>query len=271
VVELLESFTVKAVCKAFEYNLLARWQSAAVWQGLSLESTPEMVSTRSEVPDPMFNNVLKTRLNAGLVDASVEAVMERARLKNVPIRWWVGPWTEPDNIAECLLEKGFHEERRQFLMGVQLKKITPVSSSGVRIEYVNTADSLSCWSDVVLEGLDLPPYTYQPWKEMVDAVGWQPDGPWHHFLGFREKDAVGAVSVFAECGVAVLDQWVVLPGCRKRGMGKAMLLHALTHVRNRGFHIGLLLADPAISVFLKTLGFREFCPVSLYEWEAAWH
>jgi GNAT superfamily N-acetyltransferase len=271
VVELLESFTKKSVCKAFEHNLLAKWQSAAVWKGLSLESTPEMVSTRSEVLDPMFNNILTTRLNAGLVDASVEAVMERARLKNVPIRWWVGPWTEPDDIAECLLEKGFHEERRKLLMGVQLKKLTPVSPPDVRIEYVNAAESLSCWSDVVLEGLDLPPYTYQPWKEMISAVGWQPDGPWHHFIGIREEDALGAVSVFAERGVAVLDQWVVLSGYRKRGIGRAMLVHALLHVRNRGFHIGLLLADPVISDFLTTLGFREFCPVILYEWEAAWY
>lgn len=97
----------------------------------------------------------------------------------------------------------------------------------------------------------------------VDEQGVHPD----HEFDARERDAIhllanwdgipaGVARCYGEEGVARIGRVAVLPEHRKRGVGRALMLHALDVLRDQGYAQVVIHAQTQAAPFYAGLGFE---------------
>ncbi len=82
-------------------------------------------------------------------------------------------------------------------------------------------------------------------------------------------EPAATASVFLGAGVAGIYSISTIPMRRRQGIGAAMTLAPLCDARSRGYHIGILHAEPAGLSLYRRLGFREYCTLHPYLWSPA--
>ena len=96
--ELMESivkdFSPDKLAGLIEANGIDSCRSWGAWPGLEMHEDEHSLWTLSEVPFPLFNNVLRATLPPDEVTPSIEAALRRARDRGVPMAWWTGPTPE---------------------------------------------------------------------------------------------------------------------------------------------------------------------------------
>jgi hypothetical protein len=156
--DILQDLSAPALARAIEANQVAVFQHFRCWPAAEVHAANDLTWTLTSVPFPLFNSVLGARLSPETADAAIEAAIARGTSRQVPMMWWTGPSTQPDDLATRLKAHGFILEGESPGMAADLHALPEQLQlpSGLSIEYMGDAVSLRPWADVLCTGFDMP-------------------------------------------------------------------------------------------------------------------
>lgn len=265
----LADYTPAVLIEAVEENafesarlLVLAWPSGEVHDDL------DMLWTITDIPYPLFNAVLRARLEPRQIDAAIERAKARCAARGLPMGWRVGPTTRPANLGGFLTEHGFVYEGSVPGMAAHLGRLDPAGAThpGLSIERVRDAGTAELWGRIVADVFGIPGFVLEAMLAIIHALGFDDDVPMWYYLGRWHGDAVAASSLLLAAGVAGIYNVGTLPEARRRGIGAAMTLAPLLEARELGYRIGVLHSSPMGYNVYRSLGFEELCRAARYLW-----
>lgn len=217
------------------------------------------------IPFPLFNGVLKARLQPDTLDKRIEEMLELYRLRNLPMYWWVGPTSSPGDLGEHLESHGLTLGDRIPGMAVDLgplKNLEPLKE--VKIERVGNKQILAGWTRVLTSVFGIPAECSDACLEMFDRVGYALGGKLWNYVGILGDRIVATSTVFLDGDVAGVYNVATVPDARGKGIGAAMTLAPLLEARERGCQLGILHSSQMGYGVYKSLGFQEYCKIDPY-------
>ena len=151
---ILQDLSATAIIAAIEENVFSLISASRRWPRAELHDEGEVKWSLTDIPFPLFNSVFRAQLTADRIDVTIESIIACARLRDVPLLWWTGPATRPQDLGKRLEEHGLMNEGQQPGMAVELEKLSedvPVPS-GLTVERVGSAEGLQQWSQTCVAG-----------------------------------------------------------------------------------------------------------------------
>ncbi len=263
----LEDMAPETLAAAIENNAVACAKYWARWPKLRLFEEHNMVLTLSNIRFPFFNNVFAAQFRSDECAAAIDGVLTQAKALNLPMFWWTGPSTEPDDLGSRLEDKKFSHLYEAAGMAVDLSSLGAGRGAPpeLSIRQVRTPVALRSWAKITTTVFEFPDFATAPWFDMHATVGF--DGAYRHYLGLLRGVPVAAASMFFREGVAGISNVATLAHERRRGIGSAITLEALLDARREDCRIGVLFASEAGKGIYEKLGFGTYCTGSCYLWD----
>jgi ribosomal protein S18 acetylase RimI-like enzyme len=251
-----------------EQGLVDGYKAWNAWDEIEVHESPEMTWTISDVPYPMFNAVLRTRLAPKEADSMIDDVMAQALRGLIPMAWYVLPSSQPSDLEKRLEARGFTLMSRATGMTADLQhlKLDVPGPGGLTIEAVKNEEELKDWCSVMAQAFDMPDFATDAMLRSYRAVGFGQDKPCLHYLARLEGLPVGTSSLFLGGSAATLANVASLADFRRQGIGSAVTFAPLTEARMRGYSLGTLAAYDIGKGVYQRLGFVERCKLGIYMW-----
>jgi ribosomal protein S18 acetylase RimI-like enzyme len=232
----------------FAYPLFHAWSRAVCHDG------PDLLWTLSDIPQPLFNSVLRARLTEDDADPAIEAVIARCRARRVPVLWWTGPSTTPADLPERLLAHGFVHAGDNPGMARSLPAAVNGEGDrrGVTVRRVRDLDDLRVWN-AVPGGIEA---RFDFYAETMNAM--------RHFIAFVHGTPAGTATLFPGAGAAGIYNVFTQPELRRRGIGEALTAAALDDARELGLDLAVLQASALSASLYRRMGFVESCTIGHY-------
>lgn len=264
----LEDLSSAALIRAIEANLFALFQDVAAWDVTDAETTDELMRMLCDVPFPLFNSVLRARLDPDRADATIASVQAAARERGVPVLWWTGPSTRPTDLGARLVARGFARMATAPGMAMDLHELRPAppTGGGVALQTVEDADALRAWSETMVAGFGMPAYLEETFAAFYAACGSLLGPPHVNVLATVDGRPAATASMLLGGGVAGLYNLATLPGARRRGIGHALTVAALQRARAHGYRVAILHASAMAVPLYERIGFRRYCEIDQYLW-----
>jgi GNAT superfamily N-acetyltransferase len=219
-------------------------------------------------PIDYHNCVVSADLTEEEADGEIEASLQRMRAHGVPGSWHVGPSMCPPDLGTRLVAHGFEYGGDDIGMAVDLSalpEVVPTPTNFV-IERVRDEAGLAAWVETLGSGFGEGPVEAEWVGKMYRRLGLGDEEPWRHYLGLLDGEPVATATAFFGAGVAGIYFVFTVERARRRGIGAGITLAPLHEARDLGFSVGVLgSSEMGYSVY-KSLGFEEYCRISLYEW-----
>lgn len=267
--DILTDLSPTNLINAVEENLSA-WVPVFGRMGRIYLKNPHGVKRSiTNIPLSLFNSIMDARLDPDNVDEAIETIKTDALLHKVPVLWWIGPSSQPADLARYLEKHGFTLDEESPGMAVDLAdmnvNLAPPASLSITLASDNVARKT--WAGVMAEGFEANP----PHDDIVD--GWQnllrhtdPEST-YAYTGWLNEKPVATSLLFLAAGVAGIYAVATIPEARRTGVGAWMTLHTLLQARDRGYQAAVLEAsEMGVSVY-QGLGFKEICRISCYVWK----
>jgi len=265
--DILADFTPASMALAIEANLFAFFHHLANWPRVELHDAADCCWTFSDLPFPLFNSVLRARLDPEDADALIEARIRACETRRVPMLWWTGPSSEPVDLSERLQRHGFFLEPAHGMAADLERPATEVwPDRSVTIESVRDRETLETWSRVLCLAFGAPLPFGDAFAELALAIGLGDGSPFRHFLARVNGQAVATCSLFLGAGVAGIYDVATLPDRRKRGLGGRVTRTAMHAARASGYRMAILHSSALGAGMYRMLGFRDVCPIGQHVW-----
>jgi len=235
---------------------------------MEVHDDPEMLWSISDIPFPLFNSVLRTRLAPDVAEQAIATAIARCRSRGVPLLWWTWPSTRPQNLGSLLKARGFTEEDFPG-MAIDLRKLSEsrAALARLRIELVDDPRKRKNWSHILRVGFELPEIVEEAFSDCA-ALDFTRRGSLYNHIGWMEGQPLATSTLFLGAGVAGIYNVTTIPEARRKGIGSAMTLAALNEARTLGYRVGIIHSTPIASNVYRKLGFKEYCKISQYVWTA---
>lgn len=217
-------------------------------------------------PIDYHNAVVVADLTTEAADAVIADSLQELRNHNVPGSWHVGPSMRPADLGERLLAAGFTYGGSEPGMAVRLDQLVepPSVLGGLRISRVETDDVLRVWAETLARGFGEGEKEARWVASVYRRLGLA--DPWRHYVGWLDGEPVATTTIYLAAGVAGVYFVMTVPEARRRGIGAAITRAALQNARSTGARYGVLGSSPAGRSVYASLGFRQYCTTTLYEW-----
>ena len=260
---------------AVEANLFAFFQHLAGWPRIEIHDDADCFWTISDLPFPRFNSVMRARASADDADAMIEARIAACQARQVPMLWWTGPSTAPDDLGDRLAARGFlFEPAHGMVADLTLSEVghaqdrvaSGLSRTDAVIEPVADAKSLTTWSRVLCDSFGAPQPFGDSFAELATAIGLDARSPFRHFLARLDGEPVATCSLFLGAGVGGIYDVSTIPERRRRGIARAITAAAMQEARALGCRIAILHSSSLGSGVYRSLGFEDICDIGQYVW-----
>jgi GNAT superfamily N-acetyltransferase len=254
---------------ANEENLASWLPVFAGLDGAQLDDRPGLKRSISNIPMSLFNSIMDSRLAASEVEATIQYLQSDAEKRQVPILWWVGPSSQPANLAEQLVQHGFTVDEDGPGMAVELEKLneTLPRPAGLSIRPAQDEAAWHAWGQALLGGFEAPAerieFGISSWSQLLRQS--DPDIT-QAYTAWLDDQPVATSLLQLGGGVAGIYAVATLPQARRRGIGAQVTLYPLLQARARGYKIGILQASEMGLPVYHSLGFRECCRITSYRW-----
>ena len=264
--DVLADFSPASTATAVEANLFSLFDHLQTWPRIEMHDDGACRWTLSHLPFPLFNSVVRARLDADVADAAIEARIRDCTHRNVPMLWWTGPSTAPADLGERLERRGFLLEPALGMAG-DIRYITAKpADTDISVEPVRDAAALALWSRVLCHSFGAPQAFGEAFADLAAALGLGPTSSFRHFLAYSNGEAVATCSLFLGAGVAGIYDVGTLPERRRRGIGGAITRAAIADAAASGYRVAILHSSELGASMYRALGFTEVCAVGQYVW-----
>ena len=207
---------------------------------------------------------LKTHLEDAV--ALIKETKAYSQRENLPIMWYTGPTTRPEETDDLLLRNGFSVEEIVPGMAIDMSDLPESRGGNFTIEHLTSDHSIADWKYIFQQGFDLPEAAGDGFIEFHRALGFKKDSPAQHFLARVDDEAAGIATVYLGAGAAGIYNISTLEKFRGRGIGREMTLAAMTLSQKKGFRVGVLQSSEQALPLYQKLGFREVCKINVYNY-----
>lgn len=270
--DILHDLTTPHLVHAIEENLYCFMTALRCWPRAEVHEEPCMKWSITDLPFSLFNSVMRAQLPTGAVDATIDAVIERARRRGVPVSWWTGPATRPSDLGMHLQRHGFGNGECSPGMALDLGKLTRgrAKPPGLKVEVARDEASLQQWGLVCARGFGAPENIAGRLADVwCDFLGCADPHAIVPYLGSLADRPVATSMLMLGAGVAGIYAVATLPEARRQGVGATMTAEPLYAARDAGYAAGILHASEMGVGVYRSLGFREYCKIYEYVWKPA--
>ena len=123
--QIADDLSPQALSAAIEENMVAGVVAGSRWPQVELYQSAEIQWSLTHYRYPMFNSVMRARLAPERVDTVIETVLALAEARRIPLVWWIGPSTQPADLAQCLETHGFVLSDTALGMAADLTHLPP--------------------------------------------------------------------------------------------------------------------------------------------------
>lgn len=257
---------------------MGSWQLVQKAYGMEPGSLPRgMLVVKSGVMSPFFSGVHKMDFT-GMTDAGIDESMNKAAALLADCShgstWSIGPSScHPSRELGPFLEsRGLQLVEHMPAMWLELSPATMVVASTPKVSGAFTAREvasgdcamLEVWVRTCLdidEGVPMSPAQ----ESSFDFHGrLTPELGFRRFIGFLDGQPVATSALHVVEGVAGIYSVAVRKNYRRRGIGKAMMYHAMEVAKREGADVAALQSSK-IGVFLyEAMGFKTKYRIALY-------
>ncbi len=266
---ILADFSPASTAAAVEANLFSLFDYLKGWPHLELHDDGACCWTLSHLPYPLFNSVVRARLDARIADAAIETRVRACADRNVPLLWWTGPSTAPADLGARLERRGFLLEPALGMAGDIHDISARPSDTVIDVEPVCDPATLETWSRVLCDAFGAPHAFGEAFADLAAAAGLGPRSPFRHFLGSLNGEPVATCSLFLGAGVAGIYDVGTLPARRRRGIGAAITRAAIADAAASGYRMAVLHSSELGTAMYRALGFSAVCAIGQYVWAPA--
>jgi ribosomal protein S18 acetylase RimI-like enzyme len=266
--DILQDWSEPAILYAIEANLFEFFTLSRYWGRAKVYSGPDLLWVLTDVPFPMFNSIGRAQLTIDSVDLAIEAVMAQGRTQKVPLAWTIGPNTRPSDLGKYLKAHGFSFSNDVLGMAADLfylKDGLPKPADLIIAEAKNI-ETLKVWCQTTVTGFGMPNFVENALLELFVSIGFAPNAPLRHYLGYIDGNPVATTSLALGAGVAGLYNVTTLPKSRGQGIATAMARMALDEAHRLGYRVGVLHSTEEGEGIYRRLGFKIYCRMNHYIW-----
>ncbi|MBV8734262.1 MAG: ankyrin repeat domain-containing protein [Solirubrobacterales bacterium] len=195
--------------------------------------------------DNSRNGVVCSRLPEQHADEQIASVLGWLRERRAPAQWLLGPQTEPPDLRERLERAGCQPERTAVHMAARIAdldlspkrqpgdlEVTPIHDTGRLAEALDAAQD----------------------ARLLASLGLQDVAPLRHYAALLSGRTAGVVRILIDGINAEVLELNVNANERRRGIGRALVLHALDAAAAAGSTIATIGPTPATVPFYEALG-----------------
>jgi len=266
--QILDNLSEAALINAIETNFFELTKFKSLWSHAEVHDDPDLLWCLTDVPDPMFNSVMRAHIAPEKVETTIQAVITRYKKRNVPISWSVTQSTRPSDLGRELIAHGFVFMGEEPGMAVDLKKIDEQfpTPTGLSVGQITDRVAIKTWCQIICSGCGLAGFVSDAFFDLYNSYLSGANSCMKFFLGSLRGDPVAASMLFLGDGVAGIYNVVTTPEVRGQGIGTALTLAPLLEARSNGYRVGVLTSsEMGIGVY-RRLGFQEICKFGDYEW-----
>ena len=262
----LQDFAPSELINAIEDNTIESMETWTKWAKMESHKDPNIIWTASDIPYFIFNLVLPFGNSSAEPGPIIDAARSRARSRNVPTAWWVGPSNPTPDIGSELEENGFVHGAQLTGMAVDLLTLNKneLIPHGLTISRVNNAGGLETWCRIMTSVSEFPDFAAAAFLEMCHDIGILKDHRWHLYVGYLDDTPVSTSALFLSASVAGIYSVTTLPDSRGQGFGTAMTHFPLLDAHSKGFKVGVLFASEMAVNMYRKMGFQEYCTGNIY-------
>jgi len=221
---------------------------------------------RSGLPDEFFNGILCTDLPRESLEDHICAALEPFQQRNLPMRWYIGPSSQPAGLEAGLKRCGLSFSWNGPALAAALEDLRAPEESpqGLVCERVENQEKLTEWIELWVSPAS--PHVQQrlKWVYTVSELGKSLDV--RLYLGRVNGRAVSTAAVFWGSRAAAVKHVSTLPDYRRRGIASALTLYVLADAREMGCKFAALTSSPDGYPVYRKMGFQEVCWFTRYIW-----
>lgn len=257
-----------ALVHAIETNEVQRFARFSRLPGGEFHRGEWLIWFLTGMPYLLFNGVLNARLPSDDLDRRIARAVEPFVARKLPMFWMTGPSTQPNDLGQRLVAAGFSDPGVLMGMAADLSALCEdrPAPPELLIERVRDLPTLERWIEAFSAGFGYSADVGRSFFAVFAGLGLDARSSLVHYLGRVADEPVATASAFFGAGVVGIYSVATLPAWRRQGIGAAMTLAPLRDARLRGYHIGILHAEPAGLSLYRQLGFREYCTLHPYLW-----
>ncbi|NPV61288.1 MAG: GNAT family N-acetyltransferase [Methanotrichaceae archaeon] len=269
------SFSQRELIQVLDETAVQGCLAWRAWAELEVHEDREICRIGCADPFPIFNVVLKARMEPEKADRRIDYLISLARQKNTSLGWYTTPCTRPSDLGERLLSRGFVLGGITAGMAASLSALKDDQDcgdrqssvqSGLAIEEVRDLDALKIWSRIMTSVYEFPESAANTWFRLNASLGLGEDRAWHHYLAYLDGKPLATSSIFLGSDAAMLANVATVADYRRLGIGTAVALRALRDARARGYSTAIICSsDLGKNVYLR-MGFEEICELYFYLW-----
>ncbi len=216
-----------------------------------------------------FNVVCRARLDRAHAARRAGEAIEHFRSARRPFSWWVGPADRPADLGRILAEAGLVPAETEVAMTADLGVVAFDSPAGaprgLAIARVASAPELQVFARLSAANWTPPDPMVLRFYELGSPEFIAEDCPMWFYVGYWEGEPAATAQLTVGGGVAGLYNISTAAAYRRRGIGAAMVRHALFDARERGLRAAVLQAAPQGTGVYERVGFTAFGKVAEYK------
>jgi len=213
-----------------------------------------------------YNGIFFARLTKDNIEEKIEESVAHFKSRKFPMKWYVGPTSEPTDLATRLEAHGFVHSVAMPGMAIELDSINQSLEwpQDLRVSRVQDDQTLRHWCEVACPAFELRDYI-DSFLAMERHIGFGTDLPRRSYIGYLNERPVATSNLLLTCGVAGVFCVAAIPEVRRRGIGARMTLEALREARDMGYGVGVLHSSRIGYNTYRRIGFEEHCKIHIYK------
>jgi hypothetical protein len=165
--------------EAIEENLAEALTSFGRHTQATVHASPELTWFSTGVPLARFNGVVRTRLPAKAIDQTISDTLAQFQDRALPMVWWTGPLTQPQDLGSRLLQHGLVHAGDTPDMALDLGVVEPPTGGlqRLKVKRVSSQSSLEHYIRALVQGFGDPDWVGRAFLDFFSDLGFVPACP----------------------------------------------------------------------------------------------
>lgn len=242
--------------RALDANMINYWVAYGAAAGRAIEE-PGRVAYLTPVQHPLFNGAIVSAVHAGLEKFAriVGAALAEAGGQGL---WWLSPPAVAAGAVDRLVAVGLREAGAVPAMTLDLRSLPPADNQpDLTIRQVESSADRALWGELAARGTGFDEPAVQALAALEPRIPAERLDGQVRLLAEYKGRAVATGALVTSGHHAGAYAIATLPEFRRRGIGRAITLHALQLGAAGGARTGFLQSSSIGRSVYENMGFRE--------------